>query len=74
MQVGRMSGVIGTTALMLERFTTISTMPLRMRTRTSVPPNFVQKYFCIFLVVSKSFYNDDFTLLRNMYHSGNISL
>ena len=74
MQVGRYVGVIGTTALMLERFTTISTTLCRMRTRTMVPPNFVQKYFCIFLVVSKSFYNYDFTLLRNMYYLGNISL
>ena len=29
---------------------------------------FCPKYFCIFLVVSKSFYNYDFTLLRNMYY------
>ena len=29
---------------------------------------FCPKYFCIFLVVSKSFYKYDFTLLRNMYH------
>lgn len=33
---------------------------------------FCPKYFCIFLVVSKIYY--DFMLLRNMYSSGNILL
>ena len=50
-----MSVGIGTTALMWERFTTISTILCRMRTRTSVPPNFVQNISAYFLSLVNRF-------------------
>ena len=60
MPVGRYVGVIGTTALMLERFTAISTTLCRMRTRTMAPPNFVQNISAYFL----SLVNQIFMILR----------